>query len=227
MVISQDIIFIHIGKTGGMSCADYLLRNLRPPIINCFIPAVKKPRIKPISGVTTALDVGRHLTLQEAEPHIQRLTGKPSAQREKILAVIRNPFTLEYSYYRHLQKPHIVKRRQKGSPKLVELAQGDFKTFVAEAGYHRVGLRQEDFFLIDGKEPENLELIRFEELSNAFPKAVEKYALATGGTDFPKLNAATGDSALQALLDEETRELLYQKHRYMFDQGYYSTDYLL
>lgn len=225
MVISQDIVFIHIGKTGGMSCADFLLKNLRPPIYNCFIPAIKKPKIPVLPGVTTITEVGRHIPLREAAPHVQRLTGKSIVEVDKILAIIRHPFTLEYSYFRHLQRPHIAKRRKKGSPELVRLAHGDFKTFVKKAGYLRPGSPQEDYFLIDGERPDNLELVRFEELSTTFPDAVKAYIMQGSDAQFPMLNASGSSSELQTLLDEETKELIYKKHRYMFDEGYYSTDW--
>ncbi len=223
MIITEDIVFIHIAKTGGMSCADFLLRNLSPPIYNCYVPLVKKPKQSMLPGVTMVTDVGRHIPLRKARPHIQRLTGKSIEEMGKILAIIRHPFTLEYSFFRHLQKPLIIKRRMKGSPELVKLAQGDFKTFVVKSGYLRPGAPQEDYFLIDGEAPSNLELIRFEELSIAFPKAVREYAAADGEAEFPKLNSSGGSTELQALLDEETRELIYKKHRYMFDAGHYNT----
>ena len=105
------------------------------------------------------------------------------------------------------------------------LAQGDFKTFVANSGHLRPGGSQEDYFLIDGEAPSNLELIRFEELSTAFPKAVENYTVEGCNAEFPKLNSSGKNSELHSLLDDETKELIYKKHRYMFDQGYYSTDY--
>lgn len=225
MVISQDMVFIHIAKTGGMSCADFLLKHLRPPLYNCFIPAIKKPKITSLPGVTTVTDLGRHIPLREAAPHVQRLTGKSIREVDKILAIIRHPFTLEYSYFRHLQRPFIAKQRQKGSPELVKLAQGDFKTFVKEAGYLRPGSPQEDYFLIDGERPDNLQLIRFEELSSTFPAAVKDYLVARCESEFPALNASGPSTELQSLLDEETRELIYKKHRYMFDEGYYSTDW--
>jgi len=225
MVISQDIIFIHIAKTGGMSCADFLLKNLRSPIYNCYTPLVKKPKQGMLPGVTIVADVGRHIPLRKARPHVQRLTGKSIEEMGKILAIIRHPFTLEYSYFRHLQRPQIAKRRQKGSSELVKLAQGDFKTFVAKAGHLRPGGTQEDYFLIDGERPDNLQLIRFEELSNTFPEAVKDYLVAGRDAQFPMLNASGPSTELQSLLDEETRELIYHKHRYMFDKGYYSTDW--
>ena len=78
---------------------------------------------------------------------------------------------------------------------------------------------------IDGERPDNLQLIRFEELSNTFPEAVKDYLVAGRDAQFPMLNASGPSTELQSLLDEETRELIYHKHRYMFDKGYYSTDW--
>jgi hypothetical protein len=227
MIFSKDIVFIHIGKTGGMSCSSYLLQNLRTPIHNCHAQSVKENDRVSRSGITAVTDSNRHCTLQVADQLIRRLTGTSISDREKVLAVIRHPYTLEYSFYRHLQKPAVAQRRKKQFSKLVKLAQGDFKTFVANPGYHRLGLRQEDYFLIDGKMPDNLALLRFEQLSYAFPDAVANYTIEGCTGEFPWLNSSKKSGELQALLDPETRALIYKKHQYMFDQGYYSTDFLL
>ena len=226
MIFSQDIVFIHIGKTGGMSCSSYLLQNLRTPIYNCHAQSANENDSVSRSGITAITEGNRHCTLPVADQLIRRLTGTSIQDREKVLAVIRHPYTLEYSFYKHLQKPLVAQRRKKQSAKLVELAQGDFKTFVANPGYHRLGLRQEDYFLIDGKIPDNLELLRFEQLSHAFPEAVAKYTNEGAAGEFPWLNSSTKREELEALLDRETRTLIYNKHRYMFDQGYYSMDIL-
>lgn len=109
------------------------------------------------------------------------------------------------------------------TPELVDLAMGDFRTFVAKAGYHRQGLRQEDYFLVNGELPQNISLLRYEEISTAFPAAVKSAASNLRNVSFPHLNSSDASArALVELLDAETRELLYQKHRYIFDQGYYS-----
>ena len=227
MIFSRDIVFIHIGKTGGMSCSNYLLQNLRGPIHNCHAQSAKEADSLSRSDITAVTNCNRHCTLPVAEQLIRRLTSTSISDREKVFAVIRHPYTLEYSFYQHLQKPPVARARKKQSPRLVELAQGDFKTFVAYPGYHRLGLCQEDYFLMDGKTPDNLELLRFEQLSDTFPKAVEKYTNHGSTAEFPRLNSSKKSEELQALLDEETRGLIYNKHRYMFDKGYYSTDFLL
>ncbi len=32
MIFSDGFLFIHIGKTGGMSCSQFLLNNLKTPV---------------------------------------------------------------------------------------------------------------------------------------------------------------------------------------------------
>ena len=223
MVFTDDLVFIHIPKTGGMSCSRYLLRVLNGRIYNCHANAdeeccrLGRPDLVPV------MDVNRHCTLAAAMGHIQRVSGDQSDRQRTILAVIRHPASLEYSFYRHLQKPHIAERRRKKSPQLVELAMGDFKHFVAGAGYHREGLRQEDYFLVDGKTPANLQLLRYEELAEAFPAADAAIMGKQPELPFPHLNPSGANSReLDTLLDEETLELVYQKHAYLFDEGYYS-----
>lgn len=223
MIFTDDLVFIHIPKTGGMSCSRYLLRVLKGRVYNCHAHADEECRRLDRSEVLPVTDVNRHCTLAAALDHIQRLSGSGAEQPRKILAVVRHPASLEYSFYRHLQKPHIAERRRKNSPELVDLAMGDFKGFVAGAGYHREGLRQEDYFLVDGAIPANLQLLRYEALADAFPAAVTGITGEPPKLLFPHLNSSGANSQeLGALLDEETCNLIYQKHSYLFDQGYYS-----
>ncbi len=219
VIFNDDIVFIHIGKTGGMSCASYLLSCLKGPIYNCHAGAAKDVK-QTNEQVIAVTDINRHCTLRAAEEHIQRLTGSSAFDRAKVLAVIRNPHTLEYSFYRHLQKPQVIQQRKKNDQALLQLAQGDFKTFAKEAGYHRPGLKQEDYFLIDGEIPANLEIIRYENLTKAFTHAVAPFARPEAGASFPHMNSSGSDEQLTTLLDDELRNIIYRKHQYIFDHYY-------
>lgn len=221
MLFNRDIVFIHIGKTGGMSCAHYLLSTLRGPVYNCHVDAELDLARVDRDDLVAVLDVNRHCTLEAAAGHIMRLTGESLADKEKILAVIRHPYTLEHSLYKHLRKPRISEQRKITHPQMVELAQGDFRTFVRHAGYHRDGLRQQDYFLINGVMPDNVELIKYECLAADLPRAVSNYVCSDHTADLPHFNRSETVGELEGLLDEETRALIYEKHRYMFDHGFY------
>jgi hypothetical protein len=220
MVFNDELVFIHIGKTGGLSCAKYLLHSLQSPIYNCHVDAKKESLQITDRNVIPVTSVNRHCTLRSATQLIERLSNRPVAQKKKILAVIRNPFDLEYSFYRHLRKPRVIKRRALSAPALVELAKGNFKEFVRKSDYHRAGLKQEDYFLIDGKVPDNVEIIRHENLKVSFLAAVAPYVDA--GVEFPHINQTNAHEDSQPILDDELREIIYRKHQYIIDNFYSS-----
>jgi hypothetical protein len=221
MIFNDEIVFIHNGKTGGMSCSKYLLSVLKPPIYNCHVDALKIPPPQMAAGeVIPITTIGRHCTLTVASELIQRITQKPVSDRKKVFVVIRNPYTLEYSYYRHLQKPRVIERRIRENPELIKLAQGNFKEFSRKSGYHQPGVRQEDYFLVEGKMPRNIEIIKHENLEHSFKAAVSPFVKVGAEAYFPHLNKSGGEEELIALLDDELKEIIYQKHQYIFDNFY-------
>ncbi|HEY5646291.1 MAG TPA: hypothetical protein VIS76_10130 [Pseudomonadales bacterium] len=222
MVFNDELIFIHIGKTGGLSCARYLLRQLRAPVYDCHRHAQLEVLRLGLRGVTALTSVNRHCTLEEALALIEQTNGRRLEDFAKVIAVIRHPYTLELSFYKHLQKPR-VRHRRRGQD-ILELADGDFATFVKESGYHRPGHPQEKFFRIDGQVPEQVELIRFEELAETFPLAVQPYLKKQRWwrrATFPHKNATRYSPTESSLLTPEVKSLIYQKHRFMFDSGLY------
>lgn len=223
MIFNNDLIFIHNGKTGGMSCSDYLLRNLRRPVFNCHRRAAEEVPHLHMEGIEAIVEIKRHCTLAESLAFISQFNGRTLSDFQRVVGVIRHPFTLEYSFYKHLQKPQVRERRKKNT-ELMRLADLDFKTFVKEAGYHRRNHPQEAFFSVDGEIPPQVELVKFEELSTAFPKAVAPFLLSETTAEFPHHNRTAYESSVVAQFTDEVRELLYRKHQFMFDRGFYSID---
>jgi len=222
MIFNDNMIFIHIGKTGGMSCSNYLLKNLNGNVYNCHDKAFEEMAKWPIDGIIPKSGIARHCTLAEALKFIEQVNGKQLADFKKVVVVIRHPFTLEYSFYKHLQKPKVKELRKK-NPKLIELAEGNFKNFVEKAGYHRKGCPQEAFFLLDNKIPPCIAFVRFEQLNTDFPRIVAPFTKTGDSSSFPHTNRTNYQSKIDQELTEEVRYLIYQKHKFMFDSGLYST----
>jgi len=222
VVFNKDLIFIHIGKTGGMSCANYLLHNLKKPIYNCHHDVFDEMKRLKMSNVIPKPDIFRHCTLTEALDHISQINGKQLKDFSKVVAVIRHPYSLEYSFYNHLQKPH-VRERRKDETHLLELADCDFKTFVEKAEHHRKDHTQDDFVRVGNKIPTNVALIRYEQLNVAFPEAVSRFCKKKHAYPFPHYNRTEYKSNIRNELTEEVKELIYQKHKFLFDNGFYST----
>jgi hypothetical protein len=220
MIFNDRMMFIHIGKTGGSSCADYLIHNLQGPAYNCHADADLELAPLGIAGVHPRTDIKRHCTLPEALAYVHAFDGRTLADFEKIVTVIRHPYTLEYSHYHYMKRPD-VREREKGNPGLLERTSGDFADFVARAGYHRKDTPQEGYFLVDGKVPANVQLVRYEELPDTFVRAVAPFLKPDASFAFPYTNRTGYDGDVLAELTDEIEAGIYRKHRYMFDSGLY------
>ena len=224
MIFNNDIIFIHIGKTGGMSCARYLLENLHAPVFNCHEFAEQEMLNNPIDGVVPLADTHRHWSLQESLDYLKKSHNKNLSDFKKVLAVVRNPFSLEYSFYNHMKKPHVQKQRGPASQPIFNLADGDFTNFVRHAGYHAPGKTQDDFVRIDGEIPDLVELVRFESIDPDFINATRQYTKPASTGEFSKRNKTNYKQELAEYMSDELKDIVYKKHKYMFDSGMYSID---
>jgi len=221
MIFNDRLMFIHIGKTGGSSCADYLIHNLQGPAWNCHADADLELAPLGIDGMHPRTDIKRHCTLAEALAYVHAIDGRTIDDFEKIVTVVRNPYTLEYSHYHYMKRPD-VRARESGNPALLERTSGDLRDFAARAGYHRKDTPQEGYFLLDGGIPRNLELVRHETLAEDFPRAVAPFLKPGASFPFPHVNRTGYEGSVDDEMDAGVEELIYRKHRYMFDSGLYA-----
>lgn len=221
MIYSDRMMFIHIGKTGGSSASDYLLHNLQRPASNCHADADRELVGMGIADVTPRTDIKRHCTLTEARDYVAAIDGRTLQDFERIVTIIRHPYTLEYSHYHYMKRPE-VREREKGNPALLERTSGDLRDFAARAGYHRRGTPQDGYFVVDGVIPPNVVLVRYEDLERAFPEAARGFLKSDAAYPFPHVNSTGYTGSVMDELTDEVEELIYQKHRYMFDSGLYA-----
>lgn len=217
MIFNEKLLFIHNGKTGGSSCAQYLLENLGGLIHNCDAEAGESGDAR----IINLTDINRHCTLRAARQHLSNRFNLSLSDFERILVCIRHPFTLETSFYNHLRKPE-VRERRKNVPELLTLADGQFEDFIQHAGFHRPGLAQQDYFLVDGAVPANVQLIRYETLASDFVQACEPYLRSDSSGVFPHTNQSARSSRDEDLISSRAKQLIREKHAYMFEAGYYS-----
>jgi hypothetical protein len=102
MVFSEDVLFLHVPKTGGVSVAHYLLRSLRPPI-HYVIPGHLRLADRP--GYVHIPDTP-HRNLQRARAFL-RERGIELADFKAIIAVIRNPYDLAVSNYAYQRQERL------------------------------------------------------------------------------------------------------------------------
>lgn len=135
MIYTQDFLFIHVPKTAGMSITRFLVNALDGPVT---LVAPDKVREHSLRSAATErarsklelLHGTRHETPSEA---IELLSENGISLPAHGFAIIRHPLDLMASYYMHMRKPHVWKRRGlkpedlTGHPKLAyELSFSDF-----------------------------------------------------------------------------------------------------
>ena len=228
MILTRDILFIHIPKTAGVSCTNFLCEYLRKPIAYFSIHANFGKKEYRSARVFPGIN---HETLEEVyggREKIIDLSGMDVNRVEKVLTVVRHPYDLEVSIYNFFRNAHRnTLQNLKDSPSLadrIELAKGSFKEFVARSGYFRqdISYRIEDYFLIDGYVPSHVQILKFEDLSETLPTAVEPYLSGDFSGDFPHLNPSDNKGEKPVVeMDDEVKALIYEKHRWLFDHGYY------
>jgi len=230
VVFNRQLLFIHIPKAGGTSCTNYLCQHLEGPIFSSSLKSTLEDHhfnAKLISGYS-------HETLEEAYGDHQRLladTGIDIRDVPEVLAVIRHPYSLElsiYNFYRN-GRSNVLQAKPFQTPEVaakIELAQGDIKNFVERSGYFRTdsegrGLRTEDYLMLDGELPTSLTLLKMETLDADFPASV-KHLVSPTADSFERANVTMNPRKLtEDALDAGAREAIYQKHRWLFDSGYY------
>jgi hypothetical protein len=102
MVFSEDVLFLHVPKTGGVSVAHYLLRSLRPPI-HYVVPGHLGLADRP--GYIHILDTP-HRNLERTREFL-RDRGIELAEFKAIIAVIRNPYDLAVSNYAYQRQERL------------------------------------------------------------------------------------------------------------------------
>ncbi len=217
MVFNNDILFIHIGKTGGTSAAKYLCSTLNGPVYNVVPKGAQEIQY----GHETNLIGQRHAILEEALAFTKKHSNLGLKDFKKVIAVIRNPYNLEislFNYYKRLieNNPTILD----GAPKRKEIIlQDDFAAFVKGKFYHRNGIHIKKYVSLDGKIPKKVEVIKFEEMTDRFIELGSQFG--NGNADFPHLNK-TKPVDVTNFVTKELEPILYRKYRWVFEYGNYS-----
>lgn len=215
LVFGDRVLALHVPKTGGNSLSVYLLQTLRRPIVY----QSWHPRTEIDHRGVTFVQGNPHAFLSEAVL-LTRKYGMDLSDFSIILAVVRNPYELEVSRYESFRQqahdPALMTRDHKLARTL------DFpayiKAFLAPNGVPR-SRHLDQIVSIDGKIPTNLRYIRYEHLETETRMRLRDVGITADG-DFPWLNRSQHGPA-ETYYTPRAEELVFQAHRWMFDQGLY------
>lgn len=238
MLFNDELLFLHVPKAAGTSLTSYLIRSLGGRItstepVDRLAPAdrvsavaraklglrrlrrrvglLRRPQLRVIAGT-------RHETLAEASVVLRSL-GRRLEDFHMIIAVVRNPYDLEVSRYHFFRHGHLgVKGLAREYAEELALA-GDFAAFARHAPYHgRLPGQIEDWFEIEGRIPDNMRILRFENLQRELDEAIAP--LGRHRSSLPKLNASA-HGPYRDYITRETEEAIYNKYRWPFDREFY------
>lgn len=210
MLVTDEVLFIHAPKTGGISVTEYLIWNL-PGRKLLFLPA-DRDRPRPLERARNLLrqvryvDGDRHAPLAGVLRQLQVL-GRSLDDFRTVLAVIRNPYDLEVSRFAYYARSY-----HRG---LTELARsGDFDRFCRVAGYPwGTPSPIEDWYTLGGELPANMRLLRFEQLADGIHSALP--SITRERRPLRHRNpSARGDWHTFVTADNEP--MIYEKYRWLF-----------
>ena len=166
MLFNRDLLFLHVPKTGGMAVTEKLLEILPKPIYYALPEGAKDKAHDPPEIIAT---VGkRHGNLQQAQEWLTEY-GKTLASFKKIIAAVRNPYAMEVSRYFYLRLGYAW---DKGKAQKIAM-DSNFETFAVESPYFgRKSSQIENYLVLDGIKPNNLVVIKHEQLYSDLQKVL-------------------------------------------------------
>lgn len=220
MVFNNEVLFIHLGKTGGMSVTNYLCNVLKPPV-NHVVKKGESESLKQ-SGHVVFHPWKRHANLVEAASYLKGF-GIKLSDFKLIFCVVRNPLDMDYSYYKHLRTERYSKDlfANQRNRRLLVAASGDYETFASQYFTHYHG-NLKDFFEINGTVPDNMKFVKFEELAKTVPELIKPFAIKQ--IPFPCYNKSDIVKTEKTELSVAAINSVFEKYEYIFNNYYPSVN---
>ena len=216
MVYNKDVLFIHLGKTGGMSVTKYLCNVLKPPVYG----VVEKNYLKigkPM-GYEILKVFKRHASLVEAREFLKSF-GIDISDFKLVFSVVRNPIDIEFSYFQHLRKEKVIKllKPTEFNKKKIEAAKGTFNEFAKHNYTHFTG-NLKDFFELNGEIPDNMKILRFDNLEEELKNALDPFIIHQ--YPIPHQNKSE-EKGLNKSLSDEVILNIRKKYSWIYEKGFY------
>lgn len=223
MVVSDRLLFVHVPKTGGISCREWLVDN---------VPGAIHPLTDKRSQIAEP-----HLPLR----HVEETTGRTLDSFDRIIAVIRDPYAQQLAMWSHqrtqyaLGGRHPLQMAAATKPDIeawlrdracdwrfwYEIQRSGMtsegwraaETVVSEIGYYEYTLA------VNGELPPNLVLVDFANLARGVAQAAAPF-LVPDPSPFPHHQRTELRSA-RPFYTPLALQLIAQKFNWCFGRGWF------
>lgn len=213
IIFNDQLLFVHNPKTAGTSLIEYFRCVLREPVFS--------------AGVDELGTFHPHLSLSLG--YACAKTGNRPEDFKCIFSVLRNPYDREismFTYYRDVLANSKSLARDLNDPSMEEAVRqsaalpfADYLRWLSRTrGTCDVWRSRHYYTLEDGTVPENLWVVRLEEIDARIGEVSDILA-HDENIPIPRLNRTEHPSS--GVFDKETESIVFESYRWIFDAGFY------
>lgn len=213
MIWNDRFLFLHYPKTAGKSLSRYMLQGWERPLHGLISPGQVQELADCGVGETNIV-VGRgHENLSQAKKIVSEY-GKSLEDFEAIFVCIRNPYDLMVSNYHFMRKTF---KNNKDKDNFRMACEKDFPTYCRDVGMSCPS----NWMMVDGLVPENLEVIRFEQLNSDLERLSKKHSFSHN--PLAKLNGSS-HGHYASYMNGMAEKAVFKKFEYIFEHGFYQRE---
>lgn len=213
MLWCDDFLFVHYPKTAGKTLTRFFVQAWQQPISG-YISKGQVNELADCDLEKTGIVVGRgHENLRRSDQIVAEAGGDVRTLKA-IFCCVRNPYDLMVSTYHFMRQTY---HENSERPNFIIAHENDFVNFCEKVGVSS----PTHWMTLDGKQPDNLEIIRFEHLIEDLTYYSEKF-----GFDMPELSHlnASKRSHYSEYMCSRAERAIAEKFSYWFAQGYYERE---
>jgi len=211
VIFNHELLYLHVPKTAGKSLALALLQTIDRPI-RCLLPPGTEKMLRETVDMTD-------VTVERSSGHEGMFrAAKVLAEEQRavddmkmVLVAIRSPYDLLVSNY-HFMRQNYETNRGKDNFEIAH--RSDFEAYAAEVRFAPI----DRWFVLGDRIPANLRLIRYESLQQEFAAAMVDLGYEPPALE--RVNPSDHEHFLE-YMTPRSEQSIYEKFKYLFDNGYY------